>query len=448
VRWPRYMQTKASGVEWLGDVPAHWELKPLKHTIVSLVNGVWGDEPDGGDEDISVVRVADFDRVQLRTQEQIPTSRRIPRRDQVSRLLTEGDLLIEKSGGGEQQSVGVVVRFMGAGPAVTSNFVARMQVADECDGAFLVYMHHALYVGRINQRSIKQTTGIQNLDAGSYLSELIAAPPPDEQRTIAAFLDRETARIDALVAAKRRLIALLQEKRAALIARAVTRGLDPDVPTKDSGVAWLGRVPAHWEVMPLKRAVDVRGGLTPDKSNADYWGGEVPWVTAKDMKRPRLSSSEDYTTALALSETSLRWIEPPAALIVVRGMILAHTFPVAEIDAAVTINQDMKALLPKPGVDSSYLAWLLRGASAFLLSCAEESAHGTKALRTEVLFNVPIPMPPPEEQGTIAAHIESTAGKLAATKLRVESAIARLTEYRSTLITSAVTGRIDVRAAA
>ena len=77
----------------------------------------------------------------------------------------------------------------------------------------------------------------------------IALPPADEQHAIAAFLDRETARIDALVAAKRRLIALLQEKRAALIARAVTRGLDPDVPTKDSGVAWLGRVPAHWDVV-------------------------------------------------------------------------------------------------------------------------------------------------------------------------------------------------------
>ena len=121
-----------------------------------------------------------------------------------------------------------------------------MPVADDHWPRYLAYLHAALYAAKINTRSIKQSTGIQNLDSSSYLNESAGLPGLSEQRAIADFLDRETARIDALVAKKERLIKLLQEKRTALITRAVTRGLDPTVPMKDSGVEWLGEIPAHW----------------------------------------------------------------------------------------------------------------------------------------------------------------------------------------------------------
>ncbi len=118
---------------------------------------------------------------------------------------------------------------------------------------FMTYLHAALYSLRINTRHIKQSTGIQNLDSASYLDEAVGASMRDhEQCAIATFLDRETARIDALVAKKQRLIELLQEQRTALITRAVTKGLDPTVPMKDSGVEWLGEIPEHWEVKKLK----------------------------------------------------------------------------------------------------------------------------------------------------------------------------------------------------
>jgi len=202
-------------------------------------------KPDGL-HDIACVRVADFDRVAFTVDFQDPTLRSIEPGVVAARGLRAGDLLLEKSGGGENQPVGAVVLYGYTLPAVCSNFVARVTIAPGYDARFLTYLHAALYALRINTRHIKQSTGIQNLDSASYLGEATGLPTEPEQRAIAAFLDRETARIDVLVAKKERLIELLQEQRTALITRAVTRGLDPN-PMKDSGVEWLGEIPAHWE---------------------------------------------------------------------------------------------------------------------------------------------------------------------------------------------------------
>ena len=163
--------------------------------------------------DIACVRVADFDRLTFRVDIADPTLRSIEPRLAAARALHRGDLLLEKSGGGENQPVGAVVLYDHGIPAVCSSFVARVTVAAGFDARFLTYLHAALYSLRINTRHIKQSTGIQNLDSASYLGEATGLPPEPEQRAIAAFLDRETARIDALVAKKERLIELLQEKR-------------------------------------------------------------------------------------------------------------------------------------------------------------------------------------------------------------------------------------------
>jgi len=208
---PRYPEDKSSGVEWLGDVPGHWEVKRLKWTVTGCFNGIWGDEADAGDDDIICVRVADFDRECFCVELAEPTIRNVTSRERKNRALKQGDLLLEKSGGGELQPVGAVVQYQLDIPAVCSNFVARLPVREGYDSRFLAYFHSHLYRGRVNSRSIKQTTGIQNLDSDAYLSELIGLPQAEEQRAIAAFLDRETARIDALVAKVRDAIARLKE---------------------------------------------------------------------------------------------------------------------------------------------------------------------------------------------------------------------------------------------
>jgi type I restriction enzyme S subunit len=216
---------KPSGIDWLGEVPEHWDVDRLKWTTTGTVNGIWGDEPNGVD-DLICVRVADFDRERFVVADNPPTLRAVEENQRSGRLLRKGDLLIEKSGGGEKQLVGAVVYFDHDFSAVCSNFVARMPIAARHSARFWTYVHAALYAGRLNYPAVKQTTGIQNLDSAAYLDTVVGFPPKDEQLAISSFLDRETGTIDGMVAKVETAIERLQEYRTALITATVTGKID------------------------------------------------------------------------------------------------------------------------------------------------------------------------------------------------------------------------------
>ena len=270
-------------------------------------------------------------------------------------------------------------------------------------------------------------------------------PSFEEQERIAVFLDWKTAQIDALIAKKRELIQKLKENRLAVITQAVTKGLDPKVPLRDSGIPWLGKVPKHWEAIPLGFLITMSGGMTPSMANSEYWEGDIPWVTPKDMKQPRISDSLDHVTPKALAETGLSLVPVGAVLIVVRGMILAHSFPTAVTEAPVTINQDMKALRCGDHLTTEFLFWCLTGFSKVLSNMAQESAHGTRKMETDTLKKLRLSVPPIVEQQAITRHLEARLGQLDQLAMATEQTIARLTEYRSALITAATTGKIDLR---
>ena len=220
------VRLKPSGVEWLGDVPEHWEtVERLSTSVESQINGVWGNDPDGTD-DLPCIRVADFDRRNHRIRNDKLTLRSVKPSERSGRILRRGNLLLEKSGGGEKQPVGAVMLYDHDFQAVCSNFVGRMILRRDYDPAYQTYLHATLYSIGVNKRSIKQTTGIQNIDASSYLSELVGVPPLPEQTAIVAHLDEATARIDAAIAHARRQIELVQEYRTRLIADVVTGKLD------------------------------------------------------------------------------------------------------------------------------------------------------------------------------------------------------------------------------
>ena len=178
--FPTYERYNTTAISWYPRIPAHWTMDRAKWSISSCINGAWGSEPNGED-DIICLRVADFDRTSLKINTEKLTTRSVHLNDREKRLLGLGDLLIEKSGGGEQQLVGAVVQFDKTFEAVSSNFIARVVPNGSVVSRFLVYVHSHLYSGRVNLRSIKQTTGIQNLDTQSYFDEDIAYPPIREQ---------------------------------------------------------------------------------------------------------------------------------------------------------------------------------------------------------------------------------------------------------------------------
>ena len=440
-----YPTYQPSGVEWLGNIPIAWSVKRLKWSVDGCFNGVWGDEPDGID-DVVCLRVADFNRDNYTISTEALTLRAIEAKQLESRKLKRGDLLIEKSGGGEKQLVGCVVYFDHEFDAVCSNFVARMPVAEGHLPRYWAYVHAGLYAGKLNYPAIKQTTGIQNLDAALYLDTLAAYPPLAEQQQIAAFLDWKTSQIDALIAKKQALLQKLKEKRLAVITQAVTKGLNPDAPMRDSGIAWLGKVPAHWGVKRLKFVAHVGNGSTPNREDSAYWdGGTYPWLNSSVVNQEQVTNADQFVTPLALSECHLPRISPPAVLVGITGQGKTRGMATTLLFEA-TINQHLAYVKPDEAKASvGFLRRVFDMAYAHLRIESENGGSTKGAITCEQIAELPIPVPPLDEQVVISERIDMALAKLARMSDNAKSAITRLTEYRSALITAATTGKIDVR---
>ncbi len=421
--YPRY---RPSGVEWIGQVPDHWELVPLRRVVrLKAGESITSDEiEDAGDYPV-------FGGNGIRGFTEGYTH--------------EGSFVLIGRQGAHCGNVHIAKgKFWASEHAV---------VASEVRASSVSWLGHTLGAMRLNQYS--DAAAQPGLAVDRIRSLPLPLPPLDEQRAIAAYLDRETERIDALVAKKRLLIERLEEYRTALITRTVTRGLPPEAASaagldpsprlKPSGVEWLGDVPEHWEVKPLRRLVSFRGGATPDKSRDDLWDGNIPWVSPKDMKRASISDSEDHVTDAALDASSIALLPTGSVLVVVRGMILAHSFPVAVTAAPATINQDMKALTTTTSLSHEFLYWYLAGTESVVVSMCDESAHGTRKLETASLAALAVAVPPNHEQRDIVAFLNEETAKVDGLTGEVETAVARLQEYRTALITAAVTGKVDVR---
>lgn len=437
-----YPAYKASGVAWLGDVPEHWDVDRAKWTVTDCRNGIWGEEPDGTN-DLPCVRVADFNRTTFRVRIDDPTMRAVTPKERRGRLLQNGDLLLEKSGGGDLQPVGAVMQYDHDVAAVCANFIARMPVANGYASRFLAYLHAHLNAGRVNTRSIKQTTGIQNLDSQQYLNEVVVHPPLDEQKAIATFLDRETARIDALIEKKRRQIELLQEKRSALISHAATKGLNPNAPMKSTGFEWLGRIPAHWQVLPIKRVARMDSGHTPDKKVEEYWTDcTIPWVSLNDTAYLKdhdyIDDTIFHVNELGLANSSAHLL-PERVVLFTRdatiGLSAITTRPMA-------VSQHIIAWICGPRIMPEYLLRVFYSMTQELERLCMGSTIRTLGM-PDVLELV-TPLPPVEEQKIIVKHLETEIPKLVALVAKIEESIRLLIEHRAALIAATVTGKIDV----
>lgn len=440
--FPRYPKYKDSGVEWLGDVPEHWEIDRIKWSTACCRNGIWGGEAQQADGDIPCVRVADFDRESLRVELDEPTIRNVPEKDRVGRQLRQGDLLLEKSGGGENQPVGCVVLYDDPTPAVCSNFVARVAVAEDMNSSFWRYVHSAAYAVRLNTKSIKQTSGIQNLDSSQYFDERSVFPPTSEQTAIAAFLDRETAKIDGLVAEQRRLMELLKEKRQAVISHAVTKGLNPDAPMKPSGIEWLGDVPEHWEVRGVRYLTEIlRGKFTHrPRSDPKMYGGPYPFIQTGEISPQSRYVGEYHQTLSEVGFGVSKQFPKGTLVMTITG---AGTANVAILNYVACFPDSIVGFVPKKGVSIDYLYNLFIAMREVLLSTSVTNTQPN--LNIERIGALLAVNPPAEEQDAIVKRIDKVSGAYAEMTAEAQRAIDLLQERRTALISAAVTGQIDVR---
>lgn len=439
--FPRYPEYKDSGVEWLGVVPAHWPLLRLKKFTSFSGGGTPSrDNMSFWNGDIPWVSPKDMKAESIEGAEERITQAGLDA--SASTLLPQGRLLMVVRSGILKHTIPVALNAIPV--AMNQDMKALHFAPQQCLSTFFLRWVQGLN-DVLLQAWAKQGATVESIEHDYLANSLIPLPPLAEQTTIAAFLDRETAKIDALVAEQEMLIALLKEKRQAVISHAVTKGLNPDAPMKPSGIEWLGDVPAHWRLTPLKYLTAFRSGGTPSKANESFWDGDIPWASAKDMKLEVLDDTEDHITDAAVQSGGADLLPIGSVLVVVRGMILARIFPVTVTSSAIAINQDLKALLPGKTLGPDFLAWYLRGTAAESLTRLDEAGHGTKALRMDAWSSLTVAVPPLKEQLDVVRFIESETKRLDVLNSEAEHAITLLKERRSALISATVTGQIDVR---
>jgi type I restriction enzyme, S subunit len=418
-------------------LPKHWHFRRLKFTS-RLRYGLGQPPPEivGG---VPFIRATNVDRGIISLEGMVyvdPTNVPASR----NAYLSTNEILIVRSGALTGDSAIVPAEFSGS--------LAGFDVVitpTHIHPKFLAWTLLTPFVREAQLDLLKTRAAQPHLNVEEVGSVVVCVPSDKEQAAIAVFLDRETAETDALVAKYENFIGALQERKTAFVARAVTKGLNFGAPMKASGVEWLGEIPRHWKITPLKYCVRISSGSTPDKGNAEYWqDGDIPWASAKDLKVDTLFDTQDHITEAAVS-AGIKIISEDAVLIVVRGMILARTLPVVLTGKPMAINQDLKALRANADLRPKFLSLVLRSIGHAMIATADTSGHGTKVLRTEDWTRFAIPVPPIDEQDAIItttdAEEKSIDDLIAITRRCIEVC----KERRSALITAAVTGQIDVK---
>ncbi|AXF61932.1 MULTISPECIES: restriction endonuclease subunit S [Enterobacteriaceae] len=440
-KYKAYPEYKDSGVEWLGELPAHWTTLAIKHVAqLNPSKSCISIEKMKGMCSFIPMEKLKFNSLCL---------------DEIKDVtdvyngytyFENEDILIAKVTPCFENKNMVVARDLNNGVGFGSSEIYVLRCNDIINNDFLFYRLQEDSFMFIAEGAMTGAGGLKRVPSEVLNNFKFGLPSKKEQSIIVDFLKHETAKIDNLIEKQQQLIELLKEKRQSVISHAVTKGLNPDVPMKDSGVEWLGEVPDHWELVPLKYLCNFSGGGTPTKDNLSYWqGGTVPWVSPKDMKSFWISETQDYVTPKAVSESSTNYIEEGSLLMVVRSGILQRNIPVAINIVKVTMNQDMKALRFNERMKAHYAAYFINGnVNSLLLEWTKEGAT-VESIEHEYLANGLIPVPPIDEQHSI---IKSISGQMIRFELLEEKAltgILLLQERRTALISAAVTGKIDVR---
>lgn len=354
--------------------------------------------------------------------------------------LKKGDLLLEKSGGGEKQNVGAVVYWGRDDLAVCSNFIARVRCTDNALPRFLVRLHFALYVAGAPNRSTKQATGIQNLDVRSYLDEPISLPDLEEQGLIVRYLDHAELRIAKAIAAKLQVLQLLRERRQSIVQTTVLTGLVPDVNFADSGVDWLGSVPSHWRVVRarecfVERVEKSKEGTEELLSVSQYFG-------VKPTRQVRKLDAHSLSRAATLVGYKVVLSDD---LVVNTMLAWSGSMGTSPVDGIV--SPAYAVYRPLRGVDSKYFQYLLT--TPLLKGVIRAWSSGIQDSRLRLypnkFFQIALSLPPYEEQTMISSYLDAQLKGSDEAAAAITAEISLLKEYRTRLISDVVTGKLDVR---
>ncbi|WP_079436976.1 restriction endonuclease subunit S [Zoogloea sp. LCSB751] len=445
---PRYPEYKDSGVAWLGDVPAHWNVLRIKHLVASLEQG-WSPQCEGfpvqSEDEWGVLKVGCVNGGMFRPEENKTLP---PELEPLPELgLACGDLLISRAN----------TRELVGSTAVTLRDYPRLMLCDKlyrlrlrpdtCAPVFLaLYLGTPRVRGQIELSATGASSSMLNIGQSTILELDIAAPSPDEQTAIATFLDRETTKIDTLIAEQEKLLTLLAEKRQATISHAVTKGLNPDAPMKDSGVEWLGEVPTHWDVVRLKNVIaTIKAGPFGSALTKDMYVSSGYKVYGQEQVIPGdFSIGDYYISEEKFRELAQYEVEPGDILISCVGTFGKIAIVPKGVEPGI-INPRLIRMRVSEGISEEFATEVLRSQVVFEQFSVLSRGGTMDVINIGTLSGIFLPVPSPSEQESILTFIEAETTHLDTLTAEATRAILLLKERRTALISAAVTGKIDVR---
>ncbi len=434
-KWKSYPAYRAWGVEWLGEIPVHWDVMRLKY-VAPASTAKLIEKPDE-------LPYLGLENIESKTGKLL-LDNPVENVESTVGLFSKGNVLF-----GKLRPYLAKVVFVDFRGVCTTELLVLVPNAI-VNGKFLFYrLLSEDFIKLVN--SLTYGTKMPRVSSEQIGNLPVQLPPLSEQYTITAFLDRKTARINDLIAKKERLIELLQEKRAVLISLAVTKGLDPSVPMKDSGVEWLGEIPAHWEVKRMKFCLaSIEQGWSPTCENRpaeiDEWGVlKVGCVNGIEFHA-------NENKALP-AET-----QPISDLEIKQGDVLVSRANTRELLGSASVVKQVRPhlllcdklyrlkILPDT-VNSIYLV-LAMGSSTIRFQLERDATGASNSMQNisqSTILNLVIPLPDLSEQQTIVAYLDHETAKIDTLISRIRDGIEKLKEYSTALISAAVTGKIDVR---
>ena len=428
--YPEYIKT---GMKWLPKIPEHWEIVQSRRLFSQRKERAnEGDRQLTASQKYGIVYQAEFMELEGARVMQV-----IKGADILKRVCPNDFVISMRSfqGGLEWSSLE---------GSISSAYVMLVPRKHVVADFFRYLFKSAPYIQALQSTSDLIRDG-QALRFDNFAQVDLPIIPEDEQVKIAKYLDRETVRIDALIEKKTRFIELLREKRQALITHAVTKGLDPSVNMKNSGVEWLGEVPEHWVCKKLMHWMDGYGsGTTPSKEDDYCVEGGLPWVTTGELREGLISETDKRVTDVALSEYSALKAHPVGSLVI--AMYGATVGRLGLLGVPAALNQACFAIHPCNTISIRLLRWWFEGFRTELIELA--TGAGQPNISGDKIRNLFIAAPLSlEEQEQIADQIESRTLRIDGLVSKTERSIELLKERRSALITAAVTGQIDLREA-
>lgn len=424
---------RPSGIPWVGQIPADWGIKPLTRCCVE------GRSMNADGKETNVLSLS-FGKIVRRDVES--NSGLLPGSFETYQIVQPGHIVLRLTDLQNDQK-SLRVGYVGERGIITSAYVSIV-CGNELDGRYAYYLLHSYDVSKA---FYAYGGGVrQSMRYDDFKSMGVLLPPRDLQRAIVDFLDRKTAAVDILIEKKEHLIALLAEKRSALIHRAITRGLNPKAPTKTSGVPWIGRIPAHWDVVRLKfvvsHTIDCHHSTPVYDEDAPY-----PALRTADVAPGRLDvpgarrvHEDEYIRRIA------RLKPMPRDIIYTREGERWGMAALVPDGVDLCLAQRVMLFRPRSLVSPGFLMWALNSAAIYhqlaVLVVGATSPH----VNIGDIREVWVPLPPPDEQELVHEHVERATRQCDEQEAALRKSVDRLLEYRQSLITASVTGRLDIGA--